>query len=75
MKLTLAENIRSFRKERKKPGATWRPMAKTNRIRPKSFMNSSIVGLILRPKWPRRIPMNNIHDVPRDIPLTLNLLR
>ena len=34
-------------------------------------MKDNIVGLIRRPKWPRRIPMKRIHVVPRDIPFNL----
>ena len=61
-----------FLKEAKNPGPTWRPMEKTKRIRPKSFMNWSTVGLHLRPKWLTMMPTNSIQVEPMDMPLILN---
>ncbi len=46
-------------------------MANTNNMSPKSFTNESIVGLILRPKWLRMMPINNIQVDPMEIPLNL----
>ena len=60
-----------FRKEWKKPGPTCRPMEKTKRMRPKSFMKASTVGSPRRPKWLSRIPRKSIQVVPMDTPLIL----
>ena len=57
-----------FLNEEKNEGPTWRPMQKTNRMRPKSCTKFRISRLPVNPKCPIRMPTNKMNVTPKETP-------